>query len=472
VRQLAGSDAIFLSLETQTTHAHIGAVMVLEPVSEDFGFERFAQQCAERLPLAPRFTSRLREVPFGLDRPYMIDDEHFDVSNHLHRVAVPTPGGLRELGALVGNLYAPKLDRRRPLWEMWWIEGLERGRVAVLSKTHHCLIDGMSGVGLAELLCDAQPDPAPRARGPAKPRLRREREPSDFELYLGGLWHSFGTPLRVARYVGQAANRGLAMLPYARKSPSLAVPKLSFNAEIGPRRAVAWTTVSLSDVRAIKKHFDVKVNDIVLELCASAVRRYLIAQGELPKDPLVVAVPVSTRAAGDKQLGNQVGSMMIGWATDLADPIERLQKIHENTAHAKEMSEALRAREIQAMGDTVSPAVLNLAYRMLSAASATVPLAANATVSNVPGPPIPIYLAGGRIEATYPVSIIMPGMGLNITVISYVDRVDFGFTVDPDLVPDPWYLSDGIPIALEELKEAIGIDRATPLRPSPKKESR
>jgi len=214
------------------------------------------------------------------------------------------------------------------------------------------------------------------------------------------------------------------------------------------------------------------VNDVVLELCASAVRRYLIAQGELPKDPLVVAVPVSTRAAGDKQLGNQVGSMMIGWATDLADPIERLQKIHENTAHAKEMSEALRAREIQAMGDTVSPAVLNLAYRMLSAASATVPLAANATVSNVPGPPIPIYLAGGRIEATYPVSIIMPGMGLNITVISYVDRVDFGFTVDPDLVPDPWYLSDGIPIALEELKEAIGIDRATPLRPSPKKESR
>jgi diacylglycerol O-acyltransferase / wax synthase len=176
---------------------------------------------------------------------------------------------------------------------------------------------------------------------------------------------------------------------------------------------------------------------------------------------------VSTRAADDKQLGNQVGSMLIGWATDVADPVARLQKIRENTAHAKEISEALRAREIQAMGDTVAPAVLNLAYRMLSATAAALPLAANATVSNVPGPPIPIYLAGGRIEATYPVSIILPGMGLNITVVSYVDRVDFGFTVDPDLVPDPWYLCDGIPLALEDLLDAIGIDHATPLRPTP-----
>jgi WS/DGAT/MGAT family acyltransferase len=248
------------------------------------------------------------------------------------------------------------------------------------------------------------------------------------------------------------------------------VPRVSFNAEIGPRRAVAWTTVSLSDIRAIKKHCDVKVNDVVLELCASAVRRYLEAQGELPAQPLVVSVPVSTRSAGDKALGNQVASMMIGWATDIADPVERLVKISENAAHAKEMTQALRAREIQAMGDTVAPAVLNLAYRMISASAAALPIPANTVVSNVPGAPIPLYLAGGRIESAYPISIIMPGMGLNITVLSYVDRVDFGFTVDPDLVPDPWYLSDGIAIALEELKSAIGVDRATPLRPTRTKE--
>ncbi len=464
MQQLAGSDAIFLSLETPNTHAHIGGVFVVEPVSDDFGYERFKRHCAERLPLAPRFTSKLREVPLGLDRPYFVEDRDFDVSNHLHRIAVPSPGGLRELAEVVGDLYSPKLDRRRPLWEMWWIEGLEGGRVAILTKTHHCMIDGVSGVGLAELLCDLQPDPPPRATGPAKPK-KHAREPSDFELYLGGLWNTFGTPIRVTRYLGQAAARGVAMLPYARKSGLTAsVPKLSFNDDIGPRRAVAWTTVSLSDIRAIKKHFDVKVNDVVLELCSSAVRRYLQAQNELPADPLVVSVPVSTRSSDDKELGNQVASMMVGWATDVADPIERLRTIQENTARAKEMTKAIRAREIQAMGDTLAPAVLNLAYRAIASTAATMSTPANAVVSNVPGSPVPVYLAGGRIDATYPVSIIMPGMGLNITVLSYVDRVDFGFTVDPDLVPDPWYLSDGIPMAIEELKEAAGIDRATPLR--------
>jgi WS/DGAT/MGAT family acyltransferase len=467
VQQLAGSDAIFLSLETPNTHAHIGGVFVIEPVSDDFGYERFKQHCAERLPLAPRFTSKLREVPLGLDRPYFVEDPDFDVSNHLHRVAVPSPGGLRDLAELVGDLYSPKLDRRRPLWEMWWIEGLEDGRIGILTKTHHCMIDGVSGVGLAELLCDLQSDPPPRATGPAKPRKPREREPSDFELYLGGLWHSFGTPVRVARYLGQAAARGVAMLPYARESAlGNTVPKVSFNADIGPRRSVSWTTVSLSDVRAIKKHFDVKVNDVVLELCASAVRRYLHVQNELPSESLVVSVPVSTRSDDDKEMGNQVASMMVGWATDIADPIERLRTIQENTAHAKEMTQAVRAREIQAMGDTLAPAVLNLAYRMIASTAASMSIPANAVVSNVPGSPVPVYLAGGRIEATFPVSIIMPGMGLNITVLSYVDRVDFGFTVDPELVPDPWYLSDGIPIAIEELKEAAGIDRAVPLRPT------
>ncbi|MEM7413340.1 MAG: wax ester/triacylglycerol synthase family O-acyltransferase [Myxococcota bacterium] len=464
MRQLPGSDAIFLSLETSTTHAHIGGVFVLEPVTDDFGFEKFKRHCAERLSLTPQFTSKLREVPLGIDRPYVIEDPDFDVSNHLHRIAVPSPGSLRDLATLVADLYAHKLDRRLPLWEMWWIEGLEGGRVAVLTKTHHCLIDGVSGIGLAELICDIQPDPPPRARRPAKPK-RREREPTDLELYLGGLWNSFGTPLRVARYVTQAAMRGLAMIPYAKNSSiGASVPKVSFNADIGPRRSVAWTTISLSDVRAMKKHHDVKVNDVVLELCSSAVRRYLEAQGELPDEELVVSVPVSTRDTDDKAPGNQLASMMVGWATDVADPVERLLKISENTAHAKEMTAALRAREIQAMGDTVAPAVLNLAYRTIASTAASMTAPANAVVSNVPGAPVPLYLAGARIEATYPVSLIMPGMGLNITVLSYMDRIDFGFTVDPDLVPDPWYLADGIPLAMEELKEASGIDRAVPLR--------
>ncbi len=463
MEQLPGSDAIFLAMETETTHAHIGAVSIVKPHSKDFGFDRYRRTIAERMGRAPRFTKKLREVPFGLDRPFFVDAQ-FDINNHVRKIAVPAPGGMRELADLVGTLYPVKLDRRLPLWEMWWIEGLEGGRVAVFSKTHHCLIDGVSGVGLAELMCDLEPDPAPAAPSP-RLRRRREPEPSDVELYARGLWHSFGTPFRVARYVGQAARRGVAMLPFATEG-NMAVtgPKLSFNQDIGSRRAVAWQTISLSDVRAVKKAFDVKVNDVVLELCASAIRRYLVARDELPDESLVVSCPVSTRAADDEAMGNQVGSMMVNWPTQIADPAERLKIIHESTTQAKEMSEAIRAKEIQAMGDTVSPTVLNLAYRMIAATAARMPAAANAVVSNVPGVPIPLYMAGGEVEASYPVSIIMPGMGLNVTVVSYIDRMDFGFTVDPDLVPDPWFLSEGIALGLEDLQAAAGIGHSVALR--------
>ncbi len=464
MEQVPGSDAVFLALETPTTHAHIGAVAIVSPTSESFGFERFCATLEERMKLAPRFTKKLREVPLGLDRPYFVEAE-FDIKNHVRRIAVPSPGSLRDLAELVGALFPAKLDRRQPLWEMWWIEGLEEGRVAIFSKTHHCLIDGASGIGLAELMCDLEPDPAPRDPGPKKRRKRRPPEPSDFELYLRGLWTSFGTPLRVTRYLGQAAWRLAAALPFARDGKlTLAGPKVSFNADISGRRAVGWTSVSLSEVRTIKKHFDVKVNDVVLELCSSAIRRYLLANDELPDESLVVSVPVSTRASDDKQMGNQVGSMTVSWATDVEDPVERLLQIHRSTKEAKEMGQAMRARDIQAMGDTVSPAMLNLAYRMVAATAAVMPAAANAVVSNVPGAPVPIYLAGGRVESTYPVSVIMPGMGVNITVISYLDHVDFGFTVDPELVPDPWFLAEGIPIAMQELIDAAGIDRSVPLR--------
>ncbi len=463
MEQLPGSDAIFLALETPTTHAHIGAVVVLEPASESFGFERFRREVAERLPQAPRFTKTLREVPFGLDRPYLVDG-YFDIDNHLRRIALPAPAGTRELADLVCQLYPSKLDRSLPLWQMWWIEGLSGGRVAVFTKTHHCLIDGMSGVGLYLLLCDIEPHPM-RIAPVLRRRRRREPQPSDAELYLRGLWHSFGTPLRVGRYAGQALRRGAAILPFAREGKlATTAPKLRWNAEVSGRRGVAWTSVSLSDVRGIRKHFDVKVNDVVLELCGSALRRYLTAHGELPEESLVVSCPVSTRSADDTKLGNQIGSMMVDWATDIEDPVERLLKIHENTLAAKEMGEAMRAREIQAMGDTVAPAVLNLAYRMIASSAATMVAPASAVVSNVPGAPVPLYLAGGRMEATYPVSIIMPGLGLNITALSYVDRMDFGFTVDPELVPDPWFMAEGIPLALDELKQAAGIDHSAPLR--------
>ena len=456
MEQIPGSDAIFLAMDTDTVYGHVGALTLLD-VSEapDFSLQRMKEVTAERIGQAPRFTMKLHPVPFDLDRPYLVEDPYFDVDNHMHRIAVPSPGGMHELAELVGHLFAQHLDRRKPLWEMWLIEGVEGGKVAMFAKNHHCLVDGVSGAGLSELLLDMQPDPPPRARGPRAPRRRAETPPSDLQLTLRGMANVMRTPFSLARYAFQMARQVGVMLPYLREPeiPSFTgAPQVSFNGPIGPQRAFSCASIPLEDVKDLKKHFDVKVNDVVLELTGSAVRRYLLAQGELPDEPLVAAVPISTRAEGDDTIGNQVSATSVSWATDIADPSERLQQIHKNATKAKEMEKAMRAKEIQALGDTAPPGLINLAWRAIAAAD--VPVPANATVSNVPGPPMPLYTCGARIENMYPLSILVPGNGLNITVMSYRGHIDFGFTVDPELIPDPWYLAEGIEIALQELKEA------------------
>jgi len=458
VEQLPGSDAIYLAMDTDTVYAHVGALTVLDPTGAPrFSFARLRDLTAERVREIPRFMQRIRPVPFDLDRPYLVEDPHFNVENHIHRIGVPSPGGMRELGELTGHLYAQHLDRRKPLWEMWFIEGVEGGKVALFVKTHHCLIDGASGIGLGELLFDTEPDPAPRKRRPKTTERSPIPEPSDWVLAARGFASAMRTPGRMTRYGLQVARQLSALIPYLRASemPSFTgVPQVSFNAPLGPRRALACASVSLSDAKDLKKHFDVKLNDVVLELAGSAVRRYLKARKELPEESLAVAIAVSTRAEGDASLGNQVTTIFVSWATDLEDPAERLRQIHKNVNKAKEMEKALRAREIQAIGDTAPPRLINLAWRALAAARVPAPM--NLMVSNVPGPPIPLYTAGARIECMYPMSILAPSNGVNITVISYRGRIDFGFTVDPELVPDPWQLAEGIPIALEALKRSAG----------------
>ena len=458
MEQLPGSDAVFLSMDTATVYAHVGALTVLDPSdASSFSFARIREVVNERVREIPRFMQRLRRVPLDLDRPYLVEDPHFGIDNHLHRIAVPSPGSMRELGELAGHLHAQHLDRRKPLWEMWFIEGVEGGKVALYVKTHHCLIDGASGIGLGEMLYDMSPDPPPRKPAPKKPRRKQTREPSDLALATRGLLSAMRTPGRLTRYGFQMARQLATMRPYlnAPEMPSFTgVPQVSFNAPLGPRRALACASVPLADVKDLKKHYDVKLNDVVLELTASAVRRYLAARKELPRESLVVAVAVSTRTEGDASLGNQVTSMFVSWATDVADPAERLLRIHKNVSKAKEMEKALRAREIQAIGDTAPPRLINLAWRALAAAG--VPAPANLMVSNVPGPPMPLYIAGARIECMYPMSILAPTQGLNVTVISYRGNIDFGFIVDPELVPEPWDLAEGIPLALEELKKRAG----------------
>jgi diacylglycerol O-acyltransferase / wax synthase len=377
---------------------------------------------------------------------------------------VPSPGGPRELGDLVGDLMGHQLNRRMPLWEMWYIEGLDGGHVAILAKTHHSLMDGTSGQGLAEHMFDLEPHPpAPAvAEAPPVPRDPIERMPHDMELMARSLLPNLATPFKLAAYAVQTAQRGRAVLPFLRGDRPAATPMNApptpWNAGLSPRRRLAFVSVPLDEIKAIRRHFDVKINDVILALCASALRSYLLEVDALPDRPLVCGVPISTRELDDKELGNKIANMFVGLPTEIEDPVERLQTIHANTMSAKEMTKAVRAKRIQAIAETAPPALINLAFRTMFSAQldSRMRMSANALVSNVPGPPVPLYSKGARVRAIYPFGPLMLGLGLNITVMSYLDSVDFGLQVDPELVPDPWQITAHIPDALQELTKAAG----------------
>jgi WS/DGAT/MGAT family acyltransferase len=299
------------------------------------------------------------------------------------------------------------------------------------------------------------------------PRDEIERMPTDIELIARSVGANMATPFRLGAYAVQTARRGVAMLPFLRGEQKaltpMDAPPTPWNASLSPRRRLSFVSLALDDVKVVRKHFDVKINDVILAIVASALRDYLIDVDALPDKALVTGVPISTRELDDKALGNKIANMFVGLPTHLEDPVERLRQINASTMSAKEMTKAARARSIQAIAETAPPALINLAFRTMFATQldARMNMTANALVSNVPGPPFPLYSAGARVAAIYPFGPLMLGLGLNVTVMSYIDSVDFGLQVDPELVPDPWKISDRIPDGLEQLVKAAHAETPT-----------
>jgi len=472
MKRLGGTDALFLSMETPSWHQHVGGLTILDPEGRQVTFKRVLENVERRIPLAPKFRWKLKEVPLRLDRPVWVDDPDFDVRKHVRRIGVPSPGGPRETAEVAGQLLSYQLDRRRPLWELWYLEGLAHGRLGMVMKYHHSLLDGIAGASLATVLMDLEPEPDPASIPPLPPPEEASAgpTPSELELLARGLVPDLGVPVRTARYLTTTAARLGTMANFLRRDEKsrtalMRAPKTPFNAAIGPNRALAFASVSLDDVRKVKEHHDVKVNDVILALAAGTLRSYLEDIDELPEDPLISGVPVSTRADGDTAMDNQVATIFVSLATDLIDPVERLRAIHESSMSAKEMGQAVRARQIQSIGEVASPLILGTAIRAVYGAQliARSPMRINTLVSNIPGPPVPLYTCGARVTGIYSSSVILEGMGVNITVLSYIDRIDFGIHVDPDLVPDPWRIADGIPEALAELMEASKLGAASPI---------
>ncbi len=456
MQQMSPQDAIFLSIETPETPSVIGGLAILDPRSDDgMDFDAFLALLGERLALCPRFSWRLQEVPFGLDLPYWVEDGELDLREHVRRVALPAPGGNAELAELAGYLYSRPLDRRLPLWEFFFIEGLQGGRVALLWKVHHCLMDGVSGAGLVEILFDLAPEPGDRPLVPTDETASVGGRASTFDLAANGLRNMTRRQQATVRHLSRTArdafetvrNEGLAGL-------SSNVPRTSFNGEVGAKRAVGWTSVSLHHVKSLARRLDVKVNDVLLSITGSGVKRYLEDRDEMPEESLHAYVPMSTRSEGDDSIGNQVRELAVSWATDVECPIERLHAIHGHAMESKRQARRGGASLTEVLAESLPPAAIGWIARNGAANPDSTPLPGNAVVSNVAASPMPLYIAGARIVGMVPMSVLAPTQGLNITAVSYCEEIFIGITVDPDLVPTPSTIADAIPKALLELQRA------------------
>lgn len=459
MRQVPGPDAAFLDAERPEWHFHVSALVILDPAASDhFSFDALRATLAQRIHRAPQFRWKLRPSPIPIiARPYWVDDEQFDIDRHLNHVALADPQDERALSRLVGRLLSSQLDRTRPLWEMWLIDGLEGGHSALLAKIHHSIIDGQSGAELATLLFDLEPDPAP---DPDPPPFEPHPAPTDREI-LGDVTRRAVTwPFRVTRLADQFVRQGVE---YVRHTVSPAptthpfqAPRTPFNGALTPSRSFASASTSLAEAKMIKDVFGVKLNDVILATVAGALRSYLGDIDEIPGAPLVAQVPVSMRADDDRHIGTKVSMMFAAMATDIEDPVERLRKIHATTRGAKEMRSALSARQIMSLTDNTPPALIGLAARTWTGAAVDVgaPPVFNVIVSNVPGPQFDLYVAGARIDAMYPMGPLLFGSGVNVTIVSNATRLDYGILACPDLVPDPWDIAGRLAPAFEELLDA------------------
>jgi WS/DGAT/MGAT family acyltransferase len=476
MRQLTSLDAQFLALETPRQSGHVAGLAILDTSTTPTGELTLADiqaLIAERLPLLPPLRWRLQEVPLGLDYPYWADDIDFDLDFHVRELALPAPGNDEQLAEQVARITSRPLDRAKPLWELYLIYGLDSGHTAMLTKIHHALIDGMSGAEIMGLLLDLSPEgrevPTPDRWGDDDP------PPGELGMLARGLLGLPRYPLRALRSLpaampnieetpfstlpGAGTVGRLAKAVGARNGSStprerMVAPKTSFNGRVSAHRRFAFGQLPLDDVKAVKNFHGVTVNDVVVTICAGAVRRWLIEHRELPPEPLVAQIPVSVRT--DEEVGtfgNRIMLMRAPFFTDEPDPIRRLQRTHDALDGMKERHRALPANLLQDANHFIPPAVFSRAARVtfrLATSQAGRPTW-NLVISNVPGPQFPLYCAGARLVANYPVSVITDGMGLNITVMSYCGSLDFGIVADREQMPDVGNLIGWLRESLAEL---------------------
>jgi diacylglycerol O-acyltransferase / wax synthase len=464
MERMTGVDAGFLYMETPTLHMHTLKIGVVDPsaVPGGYSYLRFQEELAKRLHLLPPFRRRVVPVPFALNHPVWIEDPDFDLAYHVRRVGVPPPGGPREMDELIGEIASHQLDRTRPLWQIWVLEGLQDGLVAFVAKIHHAAADGVAASALLANVMSIEPEAAEPA--PPERPWRPEPIPTDARLMLDALRDLFrgwrGLPPLVKRTVKGARAVGAYRKTADVKPPRPIVDTVmaSFNGSLTPHRVFSTTSLQLDDFKEVKSAFGVSLNDVVLAVVAGSMRRYMDERGERLAKPLVAGIPVSTDQPDAVQRlgGNKVSNLFTSLRTDIDDPVERLHAIHRVTKAGKEVYNLLGADMMSDWVQFTPPGPFAWFMRQYSkrnwAAKHRPPI--NLVVSNVPGPPVPLYLAGAKLVALYSVGPVLESVGLNVTVWSYIDQMNFAAYACRERLPEIHRITDGLTDALGELLKA------------------
>jgi diacylglycerol O-acyltransferase len=465
VERLSGLDASFLYVESLTQPLHVCSIVELDTstVPGGYTFDRLHDELAVRIAAIPEFRVKLADSQFNLDYPVWVEDDAFDLDRHLLRIGLPSPGGRRELAEVCGHIASAPLDRNRPLWEMWVIDGIADtdpgagGLLAVMTKVHHAAVDGVTGANLLSQLCSVEPDvpPPEPVEGPGKA--------GPLQIAASGLLRFASRPWQLANLMPTTVATIVKTLRRARGGLTMAAPFAApatrFNASVTADRNVALAQLDLDDIKKVKDHFKVTVNDVVMALCASVLRWFLGDYGELPARSLVAMVPVSVHDKSDRPGHNQLSGMFCRLETNIDDPAERLRAIARADTAAKNHSAAINPTLLQDWAQLAARAVFGAVFRIVADSPLIEHPVHNLIISNVAGPQAQLYFLGCEVEAMYPLGPLFHGCGLNVTAMSLNGKLNVGVISCPDLLPDLWRLVDDFGVALEELLECAATAR-------------
>jgi diacylglycerol O-acyltransferase / wax synthase len=478
--RLSGLDAVFLDLESHGAHMHVAAIFLF--AGEAPGYDELVDAIEARLHVIPRYRQKLAHVPFGQGRPQWVDDPHFNARYHVRHSALPAPGGDAELERIAGRLFALPLDRTKPLWEMNLVEGVAPApdgmpRFAFISKTHHALVDGVSGVDITSVLFDTTPAPAGTAP-PGRPWLARP-EPTGAELLARSLVERATAPgeglralhdaSRAPRTAARRIAKGLAGLGAMARAGLDRAPASPLNVPIGPHRRYTWVDGSVDEFKAVKNALGGTLNDVVLSAVALALGRWLRGRGvETEGLVLKAMVPVSVRADAERgALGNRVAAMWAPLPVGVEDATAVYAEVHAAMQGLKESGQAVGAQALTQLADFAPPTIMSQAARLQARQRSF-----NLVVTNVPGPQTPLYLLGHELLAIYPVVPLARNQALGIAVMSYNGRLGFGLLGDFDALPDLADVADALRGAIAALRAAAGVTPATEAKPAGRRRTR